>query len=636
MTIEHNRGNRERSPWADPLVGGVFAVALGLRLAYLLDLSRTPFFNDPQMDAWFHDQWARRLAAGEGSGQDVFFRAPLYPFFLAGLYRLGADAVAVRVVQFVIGAAGAMLTAAVTYRTLGRWGALVAGFLVAAYGPLIYFEGELLLVVLETPLYLLAAWATDRGLRRGTAGAWLAAGAIAGVGSLARPVLLAVVPVVVLALARRRGRAALRPAGLYAAAVLAVLLPALLHNAIAGGDFVPVASQGGLNYYLGNNPEADGMAALAPEFRQGWKEGVEDARNLAEQAAGRPLKPSAVSAYWFRRALDWAREDPGAFLVHQLRKLAFFWDAFEIPNNQDYYYFSGLSRLFRGPFPHGFALLGPLALAGLWGGRRRLAFAWVAVPVTLMAVIVAFFVCAKFRAPLVPLLAVWAAAGVTATAAAWRAGDRRAVAGYGIVLVAAAFVVNADLWGHRALHSPAESHLRLGIFHQARGDREAARAAYERALVARPGFADAWNNLGTLEAEGGDLEAARTGFANALAGRPDHPRALSNLAALAFREGSRSEADSLARRTLRVAGRSPTALYNAAVILGNLGDTETAREAFHYLVVFQPGNTAARIGEAKALLRLGRPGDARKVLEAAPAGARTPELDALLEEIPRP
>jgi tetratricopeptide (TPR) repeat protein len=640
MTVEHSRNPggeapRGPSPWRDPLVWGVFAIALALRLLYLVDLAHTPFFTHPQMDAWFHDQWARRLAAGQGSGQDVFFRAPLYPTFLAGLYRLGADAVAVRAVQFIIGAGTAMLTAALSARRLGRWGGLGAGLIVAVYGPLIYFEGELLLVVLEAPLYLLAAWATDRALERPGPGRWLLAGAVTGAGALARPTVLAVVPVVLVAALIRGRRAAPLGAAAYAGALLAVLSPALLHNAIAGGDVVPVASQGGLNYYLGNNPDADGMAALAPDFRQTWEGGVEDARILAERAAGHPLKPSAVSSYWYRRAFAWARRDPGAFLGHQLRKLGYFWDAFEVPNNQDYYYFAGLSRLFRGPFPHAFALLAPLALAGL-AGRRRLGFAWIAVPAVLMGAIVAFFVCAKFRAPLVPLFAVWAAAGIVATVEAWRSGNRRRVIVYTAVLVLAGAYVNGDVWGHRARHTPAESYLRLGIFHDLQREPEAARAAYGQALAARPGFPDAWNNLGTLDAKAGNLAAARADFVNALAARPDHPRALSNLAALAFREGKRAEADSLARRTLRVAGRSPTALYNAAVILGNLGDTETARAAFHALVDLQPGNTAARVGEARALLRLGRVPEARRVLAAVPPAERTADVNALLEEMPPP
>ena len=41
-----------------------------------------------------------------------------------------------------------------------------------------------------------------------------------------------------------------------------------VRNYAVGDDFVPIASQGGLNFYLGNNASADGMAALAPEFHR--------------------------------------------------------------------------------------------------------------------------------------------------------------------------------------------------------------------------------------------------------------------------------------------------------------------------------------------------------------------------------
>jgi Flp pilus assembly protein TadD len=638
MDAQLNNGPAPRSPWSDPWLWIVGGVALALRLLYLVDLTAIPFFAEPQMDAGYHDAWARRLAAGEGSDPSVYFRAPLYPFFLAALYRLGADYLGVRVVQFMIGTATALLTTALVYRRLGRRVALVAGLLVAVHGPLIYFEGELLLVVLEAPLYLLSAWATDRALRRRSPRSWVLAGALAGAASLVRPIFLAFLPVLGIHLLWRRRRSGIVPGAAYALGLLVVVSPVLVRNAVVGKDLVPIASQGGLNYFLGNNPQADGMSAVAPEFRRTWEGGVQDARTLAERAEEKPLRPSQVSSYWFGRAMSWARNEPADFLVHQLQKLAYFWDPFEIPNNQDYYFFSRLTRLFRWLVLSGFGLLGPLALAGLAFGlfRRRIPFAWTAVPLTLMVVIVAFFVCAKFRAPMVPLLAVWAGTGLGLLWEAWRKREMRSLLVYAAGVTVLAVGLNADPWGLRSRHTPAESHLRLGIFHADRGEPARAEEHYRQAIAAKPGFADGWNNLGVLHAQAGNLRRARSAFSSALNAQPRHPRALGNLAALAFEEGRRAEADSLARRTLTVAGRAPDALYNAAVILGNLGDAATARLAFRELVRLEPDNARARIGEAKALLVLGRPAEARQVLLAHPAADRPPELDALLREIDAP
>jgi tetratricopeptide (TPR) repeat protein len=616
----------------------VFAAALLLRLAYLADLRHAPFFRDPQMDALFHDQWARRLAAGDWIGTGAFFRAPLYPYFLGALYAFfGPDYLLVRIVQFAIGAGTAAFTAYVATRRFGRVAGVAAGLLVATQGPLVYYEGELLLVVLEAPLNLAALWSLDRALTRGSLRAWALAGALLGLSALTRPTILVVLPVVIVYCLWRGRQAWMRPLLVYAATTLLVLAPVLIRNAVVGHDLVPVASQGGLNFYLGNNPAADGMSAVAPEFRRTWTGGVEDATRLAEIGTGRSLRPSEVSSYWMHRALDWAWRHPGDFLRLQLKKLALFWDAFEIPNNDDYYYFSRLARVFHLPVLFDFGLLGPLAILGFVAGRTRgkLPFAWTAVPLLFWAVIAAFFVCGRFRAATVPMLAVWGGVGVSEVVGDIRARSWRNAALFAGLALTAAAGVNADLGGLRARYTTAESHLRLGIFYAGKGDEPRAIEHYEAAIRENPQFADGWNNLGTLHAGKHRWTEARAAFQKALEIRPDHPKALGNLAALDFQEGRYAEADSLARRALRAGGDEPETLYNAAVVLGNLGDPQSAYQGFHALVVRQPWNAAARVGEARALLVLGRRDEALASLRAHPPDRRTPELDALLQELQR-
>jgi tetratricopeptide (TPR) repeat protein len=613
----------------------VLVLALGLRFFYLIDLRHTPFFESPQMDALYHDQWARRVAEGHLSPGTVFFRAPLYPTFLGVLYLLtGADAVAVRVIQFLIGAGTALLTTLFAYRRFSRLAAIISGLFVALHGPLIYFEGELLLVVLEAPLFLVATWSLDRALNRPGWGPWVLAGAFAGIAALVRPTILALYPVLLLYLLLKRRRGAFLPGALYGAALLLAISPALIHNYVVGRDFVPIASQGGLNFYLGNNPAADGMSAIAPQFRRTWTGGLEDATRQAELARGRALRPSEVSRYWFEQSMDWARSDPGAFIALEARKLALFWDAFEIPNNQDYYYFSRLSRLFRIPLPFGFGLLAPLALSGLVVGlyRRRFPFAWVVVPAILMVVICLFFVCGRFRAPLVPLFSVWAGVGVSLFLRDFLKRRRSHYLVYAALVLGSGFLLNADFLGLRRAHTTAESNLRLGIHYAAAGDPARAIAYTKAAVRVNPRFADGWNNLGTLYAGRGNRGEARRSFDTALWLVPDHPKALANRARLAFEEGETALADSLARRALRTAGREPDALMNAGTVLGNLGDHAAAQRAFAAILRLVPGHGPALLGNAKALSRLGRTGEAMRLLQGVPEERRTPEMNQLLRE----
>ena len=76
------------APWFRGALAGVFAVALLVRLLHVWQIRRAPFFDVLMGDARGYDAWARRLAAGDWIGRDVFYQAPLYPYFLGVVYSI--------------------------------------------------------------------------------------------------------------------------------------------------------------------------------------------------------------------------------------------------------------------------------------------------------------------------------------------------------------------------------------------------------------------------------------------------------------------------------------------------------------------------------------------------------------------
>ena len=51
-------------------------------------------------DSRGYDEWARRIAAGDWLGRDVFYQAPLYPYLLGVIYAVaGRHLLLVRIVQ---------------------------------------------------------------------------------------------------------------------------------------------------------------------------------------------------------------------------------------------------------------------------------------------------------------------------------------------------------------------------------------------------------------------------------------------------------------------------------------------------------------------------------------------------------
>jgi tetratricopeptide (TPR) repeat protein len=496
----------------------VCAVALLLRVVYVLQSRASPLFDAPQMDALYHLEWARAFARGEEYQDGPFFRAPLYPWFLGLLLRVfGEDLLLVRLVQAVLGTLSVALTARVAALVFDRRAGLVAAALAATYWILIYFDGELLLPVLEVLLDLAAIERTLVAGRSGKRPAWLVAGAAWGVAALVRPNVLAFVPVLVLWSLRRPGgspaqaegrRARAARALAFAGGVALAIAPVTAWNVLAEGDRVLISSQGGVNLWIGNNPQSDGSSAIVPGTRPDWWGGYHDSIALVEREAGRALRPSEVSAAYTAKALAWMRAEPAAALAHLAWKTRLFWADFELGNNVDERFFA----LRYGPIlrwlPITFGVVAPLGLLGLVLAWRRL---WSAAPLLLFvpvyaATVIAFFVCARFRVPVVPPLCIAAAYALVRGVDTWRAGARGRVLLACAPLALLALAIGVLPAGIR--RSDAQGWHVVGSLELGRERWTAAEEAFRAGLREDPRLAILHEGLGAaLAGQGRDAEA---------------------------------------------------------------------------------------------------------------------------------
>ena len=153
-----------------PYAPGIFLLALTVRLIHVWQIRRSPFFDVLLGDAHGYDEWARRIAGGEWMGRDVFYQAPLYPYFLGVIYAtIGHSLLAVRVIQAVIGAGSCALLALAgerffrasppnTERSRSKSVGLIAGIGLAIYAPAIFFDGLLQKSVLDLFFLSLSLW----------------------------------------------------------------------------------------------------------------------------------------------------------------------------------------------------------------------------------------------------------------------------------------------------------------------------------------------------------------------------------------------------------------------------------------------------------------------------------------------
>jgi 4-amino-4-deoxy-L-arabinose transferase-like glycosyltransferase len=476
-----------------PVWALVLAVALGVRLAYLLT-ARGPAFDAPLIDADYYDYLGARLARGEGFDPGPFWQPPLYPLVLGGLYGLGGHSLWwPRLFQALLGAFTAALACGVARRLSGRdTVGLSAGLLVALHGPLVFYDGELLATTLGTFLGTAALWlAVREAPRPGTA---LLCGACIGLGALAvAPLLLLVLP---LAWALGRGRP-LR-AALCAVACAAVVLCATSANRVRSGEWVLISANGGINLWLGNNADVDGAMAIRPGAA--WEALVDEPSRYGFHS------PAAQDAWFHRKTRDWCRSQPLECVGNLLWKARLLLVARELPRNEDLYVVRAQSPVLwaltvrPGGFALPYALLWPLAAAGavvLWRGWRakedvRAALTVAGAALMLAAPSVLFFVSGRYRAPLAPVLCVLAALGLHALLS--RAASRAVPVGVALAVLA------VSVWPVRlavdAVDFEAELHYAVGGRQARLGDDAAAVEAWRHAVRRKPDYLEAGFNLG--------------------------------------------------------------------------------------------------------------------------------------------
>ena len=122
-------------------------------------MRRSPFFSVLMGDARAYDEWAQRIAAGDWFGNEVFYQAPLYPYFLGAIYAVaGRDLTIVRVCQAALGSAACVLVGLIAWRLFSKRAAMIAGFGMAIYAPAIFFDGLIQKSVLDVFFISLALW----------------------------------------------------------------------------------------------------------------------------------------------------------------------------------------------------------------------------------------------------------------------------------------------------------------------------------------------------------------------------------------------------------------------------------------------------------------------------------------------
>ena len=619
------------------ILGAILTAALGVRLAYLYQAVDTPLFDVLLIDSEFYDRRARAIVAGDWLGDQPFFMNPLYPYFLAAVYALlGAEYWWVGVVQAVLGTGSCYLIYALGRKLWRPQIGLLAAGMAAFYQPYVFYDGALLTAAPITFLNLAALYclAHAQGAAR-----WLwGAGLLLGLSATARPMVLLFVAVVAGWFVAQWGRRGWRQWGWVVVGCGLVVGVVAWRNYYVGGEWLLTTSSAGMNFYVGNHPEASGIYAQV-DFLSSAEPDLERAAFIreAEARTGRALTPAQASRFWLAAGLRFVAENPLAYLALQGRKLYMFWNGVEAQNNLSLYLARDFVPLLRWCVL-GWGLVAPLAIAG-WAASRRSVLLDLYLASYLAACLL-FFTSSEYRLPVVPVVLLYAACWMANVATWARGGARRRLLRSGLLVALVALPINYRDAGAERLTRKRVDYYNFGTLYQRRGAWAASERMFREALRIDPSFAPAATGLAAVLARredgrsdlkrglerfgAGEYEAAIAAFSLAAPSPGRH----NNLGLCYYRLGQWSDAIEHFHQALALDAGYARAHFNLGLVYAKQGDDQAAADAFAAALELDPNHVQAHYRRGEILLRSGRPRQAE--VHWAFLSARNPD-DARLQ-----
>lgn len=315
----------------------IFAAALLIRL-----VASTVLYGlqmDPRRDywefGWETGRIAHSISAGKGFSAPVYgyegptaWMAPVYPYLLAGVFRVFGDfskrsALAILGLNSFFSALTCFPVFHIARRVLGPRSAIWAGWAWAVYPFAIYFASvRVWETCLTTLLLSLALWLTLVLADGARPTLWAIYGGLWAVAALTSPVTLSVLPALaawIFFRTRRNGAAVYLTRAMVSGMVFLILVtPWFVRNFRTFHQFVPFRDNFGLELRMGNNGDTSDV----------YVDWAHPAHNPAELHELVTLGEIAYFQEKKAQALDFIRKKPGFFLWITARRFVFLWTGF--------------------------------------------------------------------------------------------------------------------------------------------------------------------------------------------------------------------------------------------------------------------------------------------------------------------
>ncbi|MBN1383935.1 MAG: tetratricopeptide repeat protein [Elusimicrobia bacterium] len=582
----------------------IFLFALIIRLVYLYQIKDSLYFQIPILDAAFYNEWAGRILSGGWIGKDNFYLNPGYPYFLGIIYSIfGKHIIIAVLIQFILGSLSCFLIYSIADKLFNRTVGVIAGIISAAYSVSVYYEGFLVTASLISFINLLAVWILMTGLKKSKI---FTAGLCLGFSILLRPNILLFVFIVPVWI-RIAHKDSIRSLWYFIAGIFTMLFPVMLRNYFIIGQLALAVGSSGMNFYIGNNPYADG--AYGKMYFKAVSNPAEQAESFRREA-GRILKRnlsySESSSYWYKRSFDFIKNEPVKWIKLLFRKFVLFWNRFEIKMNYDYYFIRHKFFLLKAAFVN-FCIVAPLCIMGLVfamrpqramnpakAGRRErregisLLFFYV---FSYVLALILFFVTSEYRYPAVWALIIFASYGIYYLYGTVKRKDIPGLVMAVLGLFFAVYLTSVNFYESDFAHDFRNF---AGEFYE-KGYTEEAVSSYKEAIRIKPEKPDAYYDLGTVYLHQKKYDMAISYLKKALEIKPDYDKVYNNLGLAYKLKKDYPKAIKVFRKCIDISPEQRAAAYNnLGLVYVEMGELSKAFENFLKAVKLDPGSSAIR------------------------------------------
>jgi tetratricopeptide (TPR) repeat protein len=602
----------------------VFAIALVARLAYLIEVSSTTVFSNLIADSRFYDLWAKSIAGGAFLPDAALYRPPLYAYILAFNHAVsGSSHFFACVIQILLGSLSCVLICLIVRQFFEERIAVVAGIIAALHGLFVFLDSELLPSTVVTFLLLasihtLATADKSSRLRR-----FFVAGALVGLASLAQPMILVAIPLLLvwqMIVSKGQARIAVKRWGIILAGVVIVIAPVTAHNVAHSGGMAIVSTDYGISFFAGNNVSSDGKTTHLPGFDPEIMRDSKAAEAVAERIAREDLSPSGVSGFYMGQALLFLESMPGKAAALTLKRLYMLLNGYEIGTETSIYFQRSYSAIlsffvwdFGVSFPDGILL--PLGLIGLvltFRQWRRLSLLYALV-LSLSVAPLMFSVNMQTRAQLIAFAVIFASVGFLAMLDMVRRRESSKLVVYISLLLVLLLFCNYDLVALK--DNMSASYIRLGSSLWDEGKIGEAETVYLSGLDRNPDSPILLNSLGNVYFKRGVYQEAEKKYMRAISIKPDYQDARKNVIRLWERWGKKEVLYDAFREFLRFYPESDWGLDRMAGYFADQGTDDSALVYYDKLLRLYPNNGNARFALSGLYVKQARSEDARKILE---------------------